>query len=342
MGICLTTRLIDDKGLWDDFVEASPYGLLFHRWDFLKLIEKHSGYQLLPYGIFLGKELICVFPLFLRKYLGLKMVFSPPPQTAVPYLGPVMAPAYDTVRQRRKENYMSIVADEIEEQILQLSPSYTHFVAMPGLMDVRHFKWNGYTAESLFTYTIDLTRPLDDIWRGFGKDCRERIRDFSKTSFTQEESGDLDTFYRLSRDLYGQQGLSLPLLGQPYLEEVMGRFPDHLKMYFLKRDGEIVDIEGTYAYKDRFKLLWGISNEKFRGHQEYHTWDLVKKAKERGFTEFEIVGANTRRISHYQSKFNPSMSMYFSIQKMNAIGNMARWSYQNLIRRQPLKARAVQ
>ncbi|CAJ35720.1 GNAT family N-acetyltransferase [Methanocella arvoryzae] len=336
----MTIELIDDKQLWDDFVEASPYGLLFHRWEFLKLIEKHSGYKLLPYGVYLGNELICVFPLFLRKYPGLKMVFSPPPQTAVPYLGPVMTPAYDTIRQRSKEHYMSMVAGDIHEQIDRISPGYTHFVWVPGLLDVRPFKWNGYSAESLFTYTIDLTRPLDEIWKGFGKDCRERIRDFSRVSFTQEESDDLTTFYRLSEELYGQQGLSLPLLGQQYLEEVMRLFPDNLKMYFLRRDGEIVDIEGTYAYKNHFKLLWGISNEKYRGHQEYHTWDLIKKAKERGFKEFEIVGANTRRISHYQSKFNPSMSMYFSVQKMNAIGSVARWSYQNLIRRQPLKARA--
>lgn len=308
----------------------------------MKLIEKHSGYTLLPYGVYMGHELICVFPLFQRRSMGLKMVFSPPPQTAVPYLGPVMTPVYDTLKQRRKESYMATVADEIEEQIKKLAPSYTHFVAVPGLTDVRHFKWNGYSAESLFTYTIDLTRPLDEIWKGFGKDCRERIRDFRKTSFTQKESDDLGTFYRLSQELYGQQGLSLPLLGQPYLEEVMRCFPDNLKMYFLLRGGEIVDIEGVYAYKDRYKLLWGISDEKSRGHQEYHTWDLIQKAKEQGFREFEIVGANTRRISHYQSKFNPSMSMYFSVQKMNAIGNVAQWSYKNIIRRRPLKARAVQ
>ena len=39
-------------------------------------------------------ELICLFPLYYRRYRGLKLIFSPPPQTMVPCLGFVMGPVY--------------------------------------------------------------------------------------------------------------------------------------------------------------------------------------------------------------------------------------------------------
>jgi hypothetical protein len=41
--------LIQDQTSWDQFIDNSPHGLLFHKWNFLKTIELHSGYELLPY-----------------------------------------------------------------------------------------------------------------------------------------------------------------------------------------------------------------------------------------------------------------------------------------------------
>lgn len=36
----MSIKLMDNGSEWDHFVEESPYGLLFHKWDFLQLIEK--------------------------------------------------------------------------------------------------------------------------------------------------------------------------------------------------------------------------------------------------------------------------------------------------------------
>jgi hypothetical protein len=42
-------RVIWDRELWDGFVDASPYGTLFHKWGFLRIVEKHTGYKLFLY-----------------------------------------------------------------------------------------------------------------------------------------------------------------------------------------------------------------------------------------------------------------------------------------------------
>jgi len=83
----MPAEIITDPALWDGFIEESPYGMLFHRWDFLKIIEKHSGYTLYPYGVYRGKELACLFPLYYRREKGMKMVFSPPPGMCIPLHG---------------------------------------------------------------------------------------------------------------------------------------------------------------------------------------------------------------------------------------------------------------
>jgi hypothetical protein len=331
----MTAILIDNKDLWDKFVEDSPEGLLFHRWDFLKLIEQYTDYKFLPYGINKGNDLICVFPIFFRRYMSVNMVFSPPPQTAVPYLGPIMSPAYYLHKQRKKESYVNIVAEDIERELNRMSPNYTNIRTAPNFLDIRSFKWEGYNVETFFTYTIDLKKSLDEIWSGFGKDCRERINRFSKLSPNLKESDDLNTFYDLSNKLYKKQGLNMPLLQQSYLRDIMHKFPDNLKLYFLTVDDNITDIEGVYEYKDHFKLLWGVTDtrERFYGCQEFSTWELIKKAKKSGYKDFEIVGANTKRICEYQSKFNPALNMYFSASKLDNFGYFAQWCYSNLIRK---------
>ena len=60
----MAVELLEDKKRWDQFVETSPQGSLFHKWDFLKTVERHSKYQFLPYCVYSGEELRCIFPFF--------------------------------------------------------------------------------------------------------------------------------------------------------------------------------------------------------------------------------------------------------------------------------------
>ena len=63
----MAVELLEDKKRWDQFVETSPQGLLFHKWDFLKTVERHSKYEFLPYCVYSGEELRCIFPFFIGR-----------------------------------------------------------------------------------------------------------------------------------------------------------------------------------------------------------------------------------------------------------------------------------
>ena len=82
----------NDAKLWDDIVSSAPHGTLYHSWKWLKLIEKHCQCKLFPLVFFDARDRqpFGILPVFLMKKLGLKMVFSPPPGSAV-NLGPVLA-----------------------------------------------------------------------------------------------------------------------------------------------------------------------------------------------------------------------------------------------------------
>lgn len=335
----MSVKVMGDEAAWDKLVDDSPHGMLFHKWGFLKLIESHTGYKLLPYGVYRGNELSCVFPIFYKRKMGLKMVFSPPPGTAVPYLGPVMAAGYHRLKQRKKEHYLSEVIEEMNTEISRLSPDYAFVSLVPDLADVRPFKWGGYDSSAHFTYMIDLSSPLERIWDGFGKDCKNSIRKCSKGSAALKQSPDADAFYDIMKERYRQQGLSLPIVSKEYLSGIVRLFPGNVMPFYTMEGDEIRDIELACGYKGRFMLWLGgaIIDKGAQGYQEYATWELIKKAKESGYKEFEIAGAGVRRICAFQSKFNPSLVMSMSISKKKLAGKAAEIAYINFIRKMPLR-----
>ena len=143
----MVVELLEDKKRWDQFVETSPQGLLFHKWDFLKTVERHSKYRFLPYCVYSGEELRCIFPFFIwRDRFGLTNMGSPPPIDAqVWYLGPAFDPSVQARRASAKEQIFEQVTSEICRQIDTIAPNIVSIKTVPNFLDVRSFMWQSFT-----------------------------------------------------------------------------------------------------------------------------------------------------------------------------------------------------
>ncbi len=328
----IAIKIIKDKDLWDALVDESPYGLLYHKWNFLNIIEKHSGYKLLPYGIYKGDELIAIFPLFFRKLWGLKTIFSPPPQIGVPYLGLVVGKKYDDLKQNKKEGILNLIMNEIDEEIKNFSPNYISISTVPNFLDIRPFKWNNYNIDIHFTYVIDLNRTLDQVWASFKTRLRTHIRRSDKFGLELSDGNDLSIFWELHKTRYEEQGINYPLLSMKYIRDLIDAYPQNIKLYYLKdNDKEIIGAVITQEYKS-FSLWLGAPKIKIYGN-ELMWWKLIKKAKSENYNKFEILGANTKHLCMVKSQFNPSLEFYFAIYKKHILGKIAEWGYSSFIKR---------
>ena len=333
---------IRDGVLWDRFVEESPYGLLFHRWRFLQIVEQHTGYRLLPYGVYRGDELIAVFPLFYRKDLFLKSVFSPPPLTCIPYMGFVVGAGYDGLRPRERETWVRTIVDEADAEIRKLSPNFVYVQMAPCFTDIRPFKWNDYREESHFTYLLDLDRPEEELLKSFDrKSARTMIKKAGGFRLTLKQVNDADLFLDIMTQRYAEQGLTFPIVSRQYLKDLLAAFPDHIKMYFLYNGDDVVSLMTDYEYKGLVIDWLGAAkmNSEVPG-TDYLKWELMKKARADGYSVYDIQGAGDRRLSHYKSKFNPRLEVCYALSRKDAIGSAAEWAYSNILRRRPaLRAR---
>ncbi|MCK9277415.1 MAG: GNAT family N-acetyltransferase [Methanoculleus sp.] len=339
----MALELVKDRELWDSFVDASPYGLLFHKWDYIAITGEHAGYRLLPYGVYRGEELVCLAPLYLRNTRGIKTLFSPPPmQAVIPYQGLIPARGFDTLKQGKKEAVMDLIADDLSREIDAISPHYLSLVLVPGLVDVRQFLWRGYTPKVHYTYMIDLSQPTGAIWSSFHYKLRNKIRKAEEAGMDLVRSADISVLYTSIARRFSQPDMNIPMVSRRYFEALFRAYPDHLAAYYLyDREGALTGSVATQEYK-RF-LLWMGTPRIESGHagNEYLQWLLVQRAKADGYPSFENIGANTPDLNFFKSRFCSGLSVYMEVCRKNMVGALAEWAYGSVVNKPWLKRRVV-
>ncbi len=325
----MSIELINDKSTWDRFVDENPYSFLSHKWDFLKIAEKHSGCKLHTYGFYKGEELLGIYPLFFKRSKGFKMVFSPPPKKGIPYLGFLVSEDYDRQKQSKRESLLNLFLEEVEEEIKKYSPDYMLVYTVPNFLDMRFFKWNDYYVAPDFTYSVDLQRPLEETWGNFHKDLRRDIKHAESSGLELKETADISIFHERQERRYREKAANFSMDGN-YLKDLYDAFPHNIRIYHVyDSGGQVVSASIAQEYKGRVLGWMGLA--KSTGHaNEFMVWRLLEAAKLRGFNSFEIAGANVRSQCQFKSRFNPSLEVCYHIYKKSHLGKAAEWTYSNL------------
>jgi hypothetical protein len=319
---------IRDASTWDAFIDQSPDGMLFHRWDYLQITAKHTGFTLLPYGVWKGEQLISVVPLFFRNMNGLRTLFSPPPMTVIPYLGIVLPPEYAGYKQSKKETLLKLIADDVREAVADLSPNYISINFVPDFLDIRQFSWDAYGTKMHYTYQIDLTRPREQLWSDLHMKLRGKIKKMLNAGLALEKTTDLPRFYDLLSERYADPALAIPMPPKSYLSDLFHAFPDHLGVYSLSDPaGEIIGVVTAQEYK-RFLLWMGMPKlETPYAGNEYLQWILMERARSEGYRVFENMGANNSDLVFFKAKFNPRLVPYLEVNKRDVVGTLAEEAY---------------
>lgn len=311
----MTASIIEDKRQWDEFIDKSHCGMLFHKWDFLKIAEKHTGYRLYPFGLFKSSELMAVFPFFVTKHRGIVKAYSPPPRCEIPHMGPITSRLFDSIKQQKKEYYWKLMMEDLEGEFARLGASEFNFRLAPGVIDFRHFIWRGYRENIRYTYTIDLKRPLEEIWKSFDIKTRQYIH---KVSLSIGQSDDVGLFYRIMSERYNEQNLKFRdiLVSEQYLGDLLKAYPENLKLSFFSDEGIIKGVVLDYIYKGHFmEWMGGVNLDKSMHVNEFARWHFIKEAKALGCHTYEIAGADNMRLCPYKSKFNPDLCCYYTLYK---------------------------
>ncbi|MGZ4951578.1 MAG: GNAT family N-acetyltransferase [Halobacteriota archaeon] len=330
-GVKMVVELLEDKGRWDQFVETSPQGLLFHKWDFLKIVERHSQYRFLPYGVFSGDKLVCIFPFFIGRDHGLTVMCSPLPHAQISYLGPAFDPSVQALKATAQVEILDQMTDELCREIDKIAPNSVSFTTVPNFIDVRSFIWKKYREHFRVTYTIDLESSLDEIWASFSKSCKRGIKKASTHSPEIQQTDDVSPLLDIWRKRFSELGVQVPLLSDSYLKEFVAAFPKDVTVYNLIVDGKLAtSIAWCVLQKERYHWwIGGVNVRKDLSVTDYLIWEVVQRAKSEGFKKLDL-GEGDGRLGRYKAKFDPLLEPFWDLKKANTIYKISEFASWNL------------
>ena len=314
-----------DTEEWDKLVENSPHGTIFHTWKWLKIAEKHTNSKLYPLIGYRGSEAIGIYPLFLVKKKSIRLIFSPPPKTLLLYLGPAFV-NFENLKQSRRESLFTEFQLSVDEFIKSdLRGNYTRIRLSPWLIDSRPLRWCDYEIEPLYTYMINLQGGVDNLWSNLNRKLRVSIEK-SKREGVSVELGDAEDLEFLRKALYSrfeEQGLRPEKeYYKDYLSDLYNSFyPQNMKIFIAKRNGERVGGLVVLCYKDWAALWIGIPKTGLKGiyPNDLAQWEAIRWACENGYRFYEEMDAgDDPRLRHFKAKFNPELAVWFSAVKYSS------------------------
>ncbi len=308
--------------LWDSIVDGSPNSTIFHKWSWLDIAKRYSKCRLYPLIGYNGTTPVGCYPLFFQKKGFLRMVFSPPPHCAILYLGPVIA-NYEKLKQSKLESISTGFQRSVDQFIFSaLNANYVSVSTSPGIADSRPLKWTGYDVRPMYSYLLDLKKGKDHLWRQFTKNLRQSIDKTKRGGVLVEEGSrsDLEKIHDLLTGRYKSQN-RIVTVPKEYLLDLYREFPENIKIFVAKLDGEIRTGEIDIFYKDRVTTWIGSPKTELMGiyPNDLLFWETLQEGCEKGFDRYEIIGAaGSERLYSYYSKCNPELILWFSATKYSS------------------------
>jgi hypothetical protein len=186
----------------------------------------------------------------------------------------------------------------------------------------------GFSKEASTTLVLDLTKGIDDIWKGLNKNCRQQINKAQKDNITVRYNERFDDFFEMNQDFRKRRGLPATLI----TPEEMG------KNYFLftyEINGTLLG--GHLCIKDDRRIRQLIScsirdsNEGIpqsvqgRGNR-LSIWEAIKHVKQEGLVEYDFggyatgkLGEELKGINDFKLSFGGTICDRFSYSKSYSI-----------------------
>lgn len=293
----------DEWPLWDDLVDESPRGTVFHKSFWLEA----SGKSFVIYGYFRGNELYAGIPLSYRVKFGIRMAHQP---LLTPYSG--------VLYKERDAKYVSKLSAEKEasRKIAQRLKSDFHLVRFyfsPGPVDLQPFIWEGFSPGIMYTYIIQLDKSSEDIWKAMEDNVRNHIRKARKDGITVIQSDDFDQTLNLVEKTFARQNTKVRYKSTASSYNQVLRKRSQCKSFLAKdKDGDY--IAAAYIVWDNsrsYYILGGYDSEKSHsGALALALWEAIEFTKqELSLEEFDFEGSMIPQVERFFRGFGGQLTV---------------------------------
>jgi lipid II:glycine glycyltransferase (peptidoglycan interpeptide bridge formation enzyme) len=305
--------------LWDSLIQNSDQGTVFHKFDWLKLMEKYTNTKLILLITTNGDKIFAGIPFFIQERFAslIKITLSPPYPTLVPYLGPFFI-GYNFWKENKRIYLLRCFQKKLDHYLYSnIKPHSISIITPPNMLDMRPFLRAGYKVTPKYTYIADVS-DLKAVWKGFKKKLRNSIVRAEKIGLEVEEDdlAGYNLVMRLLSRRLKEKGQRLDV-SREYLLEVYRKFyPRNLRVLVCRYKQEEIGGLVFTVYKDKVSMWLSAAAKFLKGvsPNDFLYWETIKWANRNGFRYCEIIIADSQ--VEYKSKYNFHLTLYYSGKKM--------------------------
>lgn len=297
----------ENDGEWDAFVEETDGGEVFHTSAWLELCERYQGTKLLRLGFFDNNRLIAIFPLFLRRYVILKVACSPF------LLGSPMGPVIS------KDAAVERLWDTFDAFLVRAHINFARVLLPPG-WDAPPFQRRGYVCVTKPTHILDLTQGEEAIWKGMEGRCRKAIRKAEKSGVVvrfQEGTQVLDRYYEMAKALYERQGQQVHSVKPFYAALLAGPMKERVRLAVASLEGKDIAAAISLHYKGAVHAWDGVSDKAYNSYcpNNANQWFIIRWAIQNNCASYDFVRSEFPWIAKFKAAFGGQVHDYLLIEK---------------------------
>lgn len=315
--------MIDEVQLYDNLVDSSPQGSLFHKSWWLDAVAPNK-YTIL--SIQKNEEILAAWPLTFKKLAGLNLIMLP---QLTPKLGIMFAPA-------RKIKYSEQLSQEIDlmAELLKLLPRHIFFYQRfsPEFTDWLPLYWADFKQTTRYTYVIDDLSDLDRVWENVRYSTKRKIKKAQKHGIKVVTNLGLEKLLDLNELTYKRQKLTLP-----YSREYVQRIDEACEKYNARKTFFAIDeadqihaaVYIVYDQKAAYYLIGGgdpALNQS--GAHFLALWEAIKFAS-RESQSFDFEGSMHSNIEPVFRGFGGVQKPYMEITRGNCMIESAFSAFRN-------------
>lgn len=287
---------------------STLYGSVFDSLRWTRMIDGDIKH----FGIYdAGNDLIGGFIGYTASKFGISIYRNPP---LTPSIGPFLKikNANPVGIMEKKKQVLTSIAEFIDKKnypVISVSLSRD-------IIDMQPFIWRDFKVIPEYTYILQLSLPVDEIWRRMSADRRNSITKATKDGLSVTNSDDYATVKSLVTKTYSRQKKAF---GDSYTNKVLFEFANKSNSFAFIALQDSNPIACTFCVHDSktaYYLLGGYDSErKHNGAGSLCIWESIKHAKSLGLTYFDFEGSMVPNIEKYLRGFGGELTPYYRINK---------------------------
>lgn len=306
-----------DLGLWDELVDRSPHGTVFHSSWWLQ--ETGFDFQVLAVSARDGK-LVAGIPLPRKRGKGLMLFYSPP---LTPFLGPV----FDIARLSKAYEKYTLMrrAGEVLARAIAGFETLDYWVG-PAAPDLQGFLWAGFDVHVGYTMRFESGSRPEDIQASMTKGHQNTLQRAIRDGVECEVANEVDALLEFHEAIFKRQHLSPYSMDLPkrLIEASLDR--GHGRMYVARLRGEIVSVLWVVHDSRSSYLLITASRPPPRHTAAVNLieWHAIQDALFAG-RAFDFEGSHLRGVEQHYRHWGAEARPIWHLTKMTRIGALARF-----------------